>query len=141
VDRRVEEEVRAMAVIVVADDDAEIADFIRYSFEVAGHTVHTALDGVAALRLVRAHRPDLVVLDESMPGLTGLQVAAELRARDDTADVPVVMISGSVPGDVTGLVDRLVAKPLRPRELAAVMRELFGAAENQPRSTRGAGVP
>ncbi len=118
-----------MAVIVVADDDAEIADFIRYSFEVAGHTVHTALDGVTALQLVHAHHPDLVVLDQSMPGLTGLQVAAALRARDDTAHVSVLMISGSEPDGVTGLVDRLVAKPLRPRELAGVMRELLPAVD------------
>ncbi len=118
-----------MAVIVVADDDAEIADFIRYSLEVAGHTVHTALDGVCALQLVRAHRPDLVVLDQSMPGLTGLEVAARLRADADTATVPVLMISGNGPADATGLIDRLVAKPLRPRELAAVMRELFPAGD------------
>lgn len=73
-----------MACIVIADDDVDVAAFISYSLEVAGHKVHTALDGVGALELVRRELPDLVVLDNGMPGMTGLEVVAALRAEPST---------------------------------------------------------
>lgn len=128
-----------MAVIVVADDDIDLADLVAYSFEVAGHTVHAARDGMRALALVQACRPDLVVLDHAMPGLNGLEVAAALRAEPDTARVPVIMISANGPPATHGLVDRLIAKPLRPRQLAAVIRELLPAGDvvgGDPRARR-----
>ncbi|GAA3334799.1 hypothetical protein GCM10020358_00620 [Amorphoplanes nipponensis] len=118
-----------MACIVIADDDVDVAAFISYSLEVAGHDVHTALDGVSALELARRERPDLVVLDHGMPGLTGLEVAAALRADPHTAGLRILMISGSTLGDEeAAVVDRLVRKPLRPRQLATLMADML--AEN-----------
>lgn len=115
-----------MACIVIADDDVDVAAFITYSFEAAGHRVHTALDGAGALDLVRRHEPDLVVLDHSMPGMTGLEVAAALRADAGTAHLPILMITGSqLAGEEIGMVDRLVSKPLRPRQLAGIMADML----------------
>lgn len=122
-----------MAVIVVADDDIDMADLIAYSFEVAGHTVHAARDGLTALQLVRSLLPDLVVLDQMMPGLTGLQVTAALRAHPGTAALPVVLVTANGGAGADQLVDRLVAKPMRPRELAGVIRDLLsGGGGGQP---------
>lgn len=114
-----------MACIVIADDDMELASFITYSFEAAGHDVRATLDGATALELIRKHRPDLVVLDNQMPGMTGLEVAAALRADPDTAGLPILMITACDVGDGVRLVDRLVPKPLRARQLAAVMTEML----------------
>jgi CheY-like chemotaxis protein len=114
-----------MARIVVADDDVDVAAFITYSLEVAGHQVHTALDGVGALNLARRELPDLVVLDNGMPGMTGLEVVAALRAEPSTADLLILMISGNEFGAEASTVDRLVLKPLRPRELATLMAEML----------------
>lgn len=102
-----------------------MADFVAYSFEAAGHTVHDARDGITALQLALTHRPDLVVLDHTMPGLTGLEVARALRAEPGTAGPPVIMISGTEPHDAAGLVDVLLPKPLRPRQLTSVIRDLL----------------
>jgi CheY-like chemotaxis protein len=115
-----------MAIVVVADDDAVMTDFIRYSLEVAGHTVYAALDGPTALQFIAEHPPDLVVVDQAMPGMTGLEVVAALRSQPANAHVRILMISAYGPVDSGGLVDKFVAKPLRPRELASVLRELFG---------------
>ncbi|GGQ47767.1 response regulator transcription factor [Couchioplanes azureus] len=124
-----------MAVIVVADDDTDMAEFVSYSFEVAGHTVHTALDGATALELARSHRPDVVVLDHTMPGLTGVQVAEALRDDPATAGVAVIMVSGHPPDLAQGLVDRLVTKPMGPRELVKVIRDVL--ASRTPRDPEG----
>jgi CheY-like chemotaxis protein len=122
-----------MACIVVADDDTEIADFITYSFQTAGHTVYTVLDGVQALDLIRTHLPDLVVLDQLMPGLTGLQVAATLRADARTAQLPILMITASRMSEPNPLVDRLVTKPLRPRQLATIMTDMLARPTHDSR--------
>ena len=114
-----------MARIVIADDDVDIAEFIAYSFQAAGHRVHTALDGACALALVRRHLPDLVVVDHMMPALTGLKVASALRADPLTADLPILMITGSEVIEQAALVDRLVHKPLRPRQLATIMTDML----------------
>ena len=115
-----------MACIVIADDDVDVAAFITYSFEAAGHRVYTALNGAGALDLVHRYEPDLVVLDHSMPGMTGLEVAAALRADPATAHLPILMITGSqLHGEEIATVDRLVSKPLRPRQLATIMADML----------------
>jgi DNA-binding response OmpR family regulator len=128
-----------MAVIVVADDDMDVVGFIAYSFEVAGHTVHAAWDGLSALRLARTCVPDLVVLDQAMPGLTGLQVTAALRSGADTAALPIVLVTADGTARANGLVDRLILKPMRPRELVMAVRELLpgvpGAVQAQCTTT------
>ncbi|HEX8343603.1 MAG TPA: response regulator [Actinoplanes sp.] len=120
-----------MACIVIADDDVDVADFISYSFEAAGHKVHTALDGVSALGLARRYLPDLVVLDNGMPGLTGLEVVAALRGDAGTAHLPILMITASDLGDEAANVDMLVRKPLRPRQLTTLMADML-ARGNRP---------
>ena len=118
-----------MACIVIADDDVDVAAFIGYSLEVAGHKVHTALDGVGALELARRELPDLVVLDHGMPGMTGLEVATALRADPRTAHLLILMISGSDLGPAAAVVDRVVRKPLRPRQLTTLMADMLAPAE------------
>ena len=119
-----------MATIVIADDDVDVAAFIAYSLEVAGHSVHTALDGTAALDLARRLLPDLVVLDHGMPGMTGLEVAGALRADAATAHLLILMISGSdLDAEQAAVVDRLVRKPLRPRQLATLMTDMLVRAD------------
>jgi adenylate cyclase len=58
--------------------------------------VVTASDGLEALELVAAEEPDLILLDVMMPGLDGYGVCAQLRANDDTAVLPVIMVTSSV---------------------------------------------
>jgi CheY-like chemotaxis protein len=116
-----------MACIVIAGDDAEAAAFIGYSLEMAGHEVHTAHSGANVLGLVRRERPELVVLDHGPPGTTVLEVVTALRADPGTAPVLILLISDGDPGPEAAIVDRLVRKPLRPRQLAALTAGLVGA--------------
>src|SRR5437870_13047890 len=101
----------AVATILVVDDEPRIVQLVRDYLEHGGFTVLTASDGASALRTARTGRPDLVVLDLSLPGLDGLDVARPLRrerevptsmltARTEVSDNPVGLGLGA-DGDVT----------------------------------------
>jgi CheY-like chemotaxis protein len=110
-----------MANIVVADDHPDIRDVVTTGLRRAGHTVLACEDGGELLAAVRAAGPDLVVTDNQMPVLTGLQVVAMLRQDPVTADIPVILATSSVPpGDdqrLLGDSDQILPKPFTPGQL------------------------
>jgi DNA-binding response OmpR family regulator len=79
-----------MATILIADDDPPLTALLRQTLAEEGYRVLTAADGTDALAQAQAHRPDLVVLDWLMPGLSGLEVARRLRA---LAGMPILMLT------------------------------------------------
>jgi DNA-binding response OmpR family regulator len=81
-----------LASILLVDDEVEILDAITEYLEREGYAVTRAIDGEEALRKVRNERPDLVLLDLGLPGLSGLDVLRRLR--EDHPRVPVVMLTG-----------------------------------------------
>jgi DNA-binding response OmpR family regulator len=113
-----------MARVLVADDDADIRDLVAFKLAQSGHQVTAVEDGMAALRVVREQPLDLVLLDIRMPGMSGLDVCRELRAADETAALPVILITArSQEGDVElGFAvgaDDYIVKPFSPRELSS----------------------
>ena len=109
-------------VIVVADDDDDILDLVALTLERSGHVVHRARDGEEALELVKRERPDLAVLDVSMPKLDGLELTRLLREDPDTSAVRIVLLTALVQeSDVSdGLAASAhdyVRKPFSPQEL------------------------
>ena len=85
-----------MARIVVCEDDPNIRTLIRVALRSTPHRVFLAADGLEGLALIERERPDLVLTDVSMPGLSGLELADAMRARVHLARIPVVLISASV---------------------------------------------
>jgi class 3 adenylate cyclase/CheY-like chemotaxis protein len=79
--------------ILVVDDNPSIRDLLSRRLTHAGHQVTTASEGAAALALVAADPPDLVLLDIMMPGMSGFEVLCRLKADPETGKVPVIMIS------------------------------------------------
>ena len=80
--------------ILVADDNRDLALSMRHLLSGAGHEVRIEHDGDAAARTATAWLPDLVLLDIGMPGRTGHQVAEQLRGQSETADLPLLAVSG-----------------------------------------------
>ncbi|MGH9243418.1 MAG: response regulator transcription factor [Acidimicrobiales bacterium] len=108
--------------VLVADDDPDIRELVIFKLEQAGYTVHAVADGEAAIAAAVALSPDLVLLDIMMPGLNGFDVCRKLRAHDDTATTPVIMLTAKAQeADVeTGFAvgaDDYIVKPFSPREL------------------------
>ena len=110
-----------MASVLVVDDEADIRSLVRELLERAGHDVVEAGDGNEGLRVFFSSRPDLVVLDVSMPGLDGWGTLERIR---ELSDVPVVMLTAQAQelAKVRGLrggADDYITKPFGRQELLA----------------------
>lgn len=117
--------------ILVADDDTDLLDLVAYALGQAGYLVVKAADGTSALSKFEAEAPDLVILDINMPGSTGFEVCAAIRARDT---VPVMMLTAR--GEEQDLVraldlgaDDYLTKPFSPRTLLARVMALLRRAK------------
>jgi signal transduction histidine kinase/DNA-binding response OmpR family regulator len=114
----------APAHILVADDNADMREYVARLLRQRGWLVETAADGRAALDAVQRRRPDLLLSDVMMPGLDGFELLRALRAEPGTRAVPVILLSARagedarVEGIEAGATDYLV-KPFSARELIA----------------------
>jgi len=112
------------SVIVLAEDDPQIASLVRYRLEKMGYSVHVGEDGQQALDLVMSVRPDLVVLDVMMPVMNGFQVLRAIKESPDTKHIPAIMLTARemeddmLKGFDLGAAD-YITKPFSPAELAA----------------------
>lgn len=123
--------------ILVVDDEPDITALVAYHLAKAGYRVSTAGSGPDALKAAREERPDVVVLDLMLPGVSGYDVLQELRARPETRDVGVILLTARreevdrVRGLALGADDYLT-KPFSPQELtlrvAALLRRLAAPA-------------
>ncbi len=82
-----------MAKILVVDDEIHIVKIIAYKMRGAGYEVVSARDGVEALDVVKASRPDLILLDVMMPRMDGFQTLEALKADPATRDIPVFLLT------------------------------------------------
>lgn len=116
-----------MARILVADDELDLTEVFAELLRMEGHEVHTAADGVEALRQLEAWHPELAVLDVDMPKLSGPDVLAELgkeREGESLEPIPVVLLSGNANLDEVAAsagVDLRMTKPVDPGELIQVV--------------------
>jgi diguanylate cyclase (GGDEF)-like protein len=110
--------------ILVVDDDQDIASFVAFNLEIQGYEVMRAKDGQEALELLETRRPDLAVIDWMMPRMDGVQLTQRLRAEPLTSALPVIMLTAKsmtidkVLGLTAGVDDYLV-KPFDTAELIA----------------------
>lgn len=82
-----------MEKILVADDEADIRQIMQSIIAKAGYEVILAEDGVQALNVAREQKPDLIVLDFLMPGLSGLEVCKALRKEPELKNIPVIIVT------------------------------------------------
>jgi two-component system, OmpR family, alkaline phosphatase synthesis response regulator PhoP len=80
--------------ILVADDDPMIRNLLRIMLETANHTVFEAQDGSDAIQKAREIRPDAMILNVRMPEMDGITVCKTLRHNEETAVLPILMLSG-----------------------------------------------
>jgi len=116
--------------ILVADDDQEVMELLKFTLESEDYTVITASDGEEALALVREEHPDMVVLDVNMPKLSGYEVCEKIRADGSTCLIPVMMLTSysKIKDRLTGIklgADDYVEKPFEPFEIVARIEGLL----------------
>ena len=113
--------------VLVVDDEPDILELVRYNLEKEGFAVETALSGEEGLERARIGKPDLMVLDLMLPGMSGLEVCRCLKQEAKTKNLPIVMLSAK--GEETDVVrglelgaDDYITKPFSPKILVARLR-------------------
>jgi two-component system phosphate regulon response regulator PhoB len=129
--------------ILVVEDEDSLATLLQYNLQKEGYSVTMAGDGEEALLLVEEKLPDLIVLDWMLPKLSGIEVCRRLRQRNETRNVPIIMLTarGEETDRIRGLdtgADDYVVKPFSMTELAARIRAVLrrlrpGLAEDRVR--------
>ncbi|HEY4409982.1 MAG TPA: response regulator [Acidimicrobiia bacterium] len=117
-----------MRSLLVVDDDLSVGKLLRAIFETEGWDVEYARSGEECLAAVDATPPDVIVLDQMMPGLTGIETARRLRA--EGFDKPIVMFSAYVGPDLQAAVRELDLEAVSKVDTQAVMElvERLGGA-------------
>lgn len=118
--------------VLVVDDDQRVRTMVKWQLEAEGHEVTEAADGVEALARLRTTRPDMVILDLSLPAMGGLDLLRTVRRGElpGSEEIPVIVLSGrSDESDrILGLdlgADDYLVKPFSPGELAARVRSVL----------------
>jgi two-component system, OmpR family, phosphate regulon response regulator PhoB len=119
-----------VASILVIEDEEPIQILLRYNLEAEGHRVRVLADGEDTMLLIADERPDLILLDWMLPGISGIEVCRLVRARPETKNVPIIMLTARseeaerVRGLATGADDYLV-KPFSVPELLARIKSIL----------------
>ena len=110
--------------LLLVEDDRSLAELISFHFERAGYAVTRTGDGEEALILAEEVKPDLVLLDWMIEGISGIEVCRRMRRRGATANLPILMLTarGEEDDRIRGLetgADDYITKPFSPKELVA----------------------
>lgn len=122
-------------VLLIEDDDAQ--RFVAaFALRKAGHDVREAADGAKGIVAARAYRPDVIVCDVMMPGMTGYEVLAALRGTPDLADVPFILLTAMsdrahMRQGMTAGADDYLTKPYRPDELCEAIAAVLARRQVQ----------
>jgi DNA-binding response OmpR family regulator len=136
----------SQSTVLVIDDEKDLLELVRYNLAKEHIDVIVASDGTSGLEIALQHKPDLVLLDLMMPGMSGREVCSRLRADPRTRRIPIIMLTAkSEESDkIIGLemgADDYVTKPFSVRELVARVRAALRRAaapeDDEPVLRRG----
>lgn len=116
--------------ILIVEDEGAIRDMLGYALMKAGFLCEEAADSQAARSTLKAGRPDLILLDWMLPGMSGIDYARRLKSAPETRDIPIIMLTakGEEADKVRGLetgADDYITKPFSTRELVARVRAVL----------------
>jgi len=116
--------------ILIVEDDADIVEMIGYNLKKEGYRTVSVLNGEDSIPLIKRERPDLIILDLLLPGIDGLEVCRNLKEKEMTAQIPIIMLTAKSQetDKIVGLelgADDYITKPFSPRELIARMRAVL----------------
>jgi CheY-like chemotaxis protein len=111
--------------VLIVDDHADTARMMKLLLERQGYEVSIAQDGPGAIAAAKSLRPGVILLDLTLPGMSGLEVAEELRRADGLAETVLISVSGLAPDRLPELspFDTHLSKPLDPDRLFRLLKE------------------
>jgi len=119
-----------MKKVLIADDEQDILDILKFNLESEGYFVETANNGVLAIEKAKSFLPDLIILDVMMPGKTGIEVCGILRLLPAFKSILIIFLTAMSDdtAEVKGLeigADDYLKKPIRPKVLMSKVNSLF----------------
>ena len=125
-----------MSKVLIVEDEANIRQLVKYNLEKESFQVIEAEDGLQGLRLAKAEKPDLVLLDLMLPQMDGLEVCRSLKGNQATAALPIIMLTAKSEeiDKVIGLelgADDYLTKPFSPRELVARVKAVLRRSQKE----------
>jgi len=116
--------------VLIVDDEAPIREMIAVALEMAGYDCMEADSAQTAHPMIIDRKPDMVLLDWMMPGISGIEFARRLRKDEMTSDIPIIMLTAKTDEDnkIQGLetgIDDYITKPFSPRELVARLKTVL----------------
>ena len=119
------------AKILVVDDEHDVLKMIRIRLEKNGYTVITASSGEECIEKAAEEKPDVILLDVLLPGMSGLEVSRRLKANNVTRDIPIIIVTALTGEDIAAKSkDRgakyFISKPFGMEELLAKIRSILG---------------
>jgi len=117
--------------ILVVDDDADLRTVVKMRLEIEGYNVNTASDGKECLKAVAEGKPDLILLDMTMPVMDGYTALNKLKEQPESADIPVIIFSIKEKMKMEGLfmgdnVACYIEKPFETEELIGKVKAILG---------------
>jgi len=121
------------AKVLIVEDEESLVTLLTYNLEAEGYAVVHVASGSDAMLVLNEEKPDLVVLDWMLPGLAGIEICRQIRARQDTKGLPIIMLTarGEEGDRIRGLqtgADDYVVKPFSVSELVARVKALLRRA-------------
>ena len=118
------------AKVLIVEDEESIVTLLTYNFQAEGYDISTCKSGSEALMVVNEERPDVVILDWMLPGLAGIEICRQIRAKPNTKALPIIMLTarGEEADRIRGLAtgaDDYVVKPFSVSELVARVKALL----------------
>jgi two-component system, cell cycle response regulator DivK len=116
-------------IVLFADDTLDTRDLYSMYFTSLGYHVFTSTDGQSAIEMALAHRPDVIIVDLSMPKLDGMSVTRLLKSDPRTQDTPIIILTAYPQeaidsGALEAGADVFLTKPCLPEDLETRVREL-----------------
>lgn len=120
-----------MKKVMVVDDEPFILMMIEEKLKRAGYEVIVSRRSEGILEVIRKERPDLVILDWMMPGLSGIEVCSQMKSDPETSSIPIFMLTakGREEDEKVGLgcgASRFITKPFSPKLLLSMVQEFLG---------------
>lgn len=116
--------------ILVIEDERNLIELLKFRLKTNGYNVKTALDGEEGLRKVKKYKPDLVLLDVTIPKMHGYDVCKAIKQNRITKDIPIIILTARLEsedkkGSQSCGADFFIGKPFEPKELLKEIKKLI----------------